>query len=176
MYCLYRGDNVNDTIAYFLQEFGETSRTKPALKKKIGEVRLDLLSKLTDGKAFSVEQEKMGMFLLLSKFLLFSAFLALDFLSPAMLTKDDTALLVHAKEQWSHIAVGHNSTQVRFTLHKKPFTEADYMVEAKNHIVITQDLPSNYVVVDKVDTDTYKGLSLKLIELHSPSEDTWTMT
>jgi hypothetical protein len=57
---IYRGEEVNQIITFFLGDFGETSRTKPALKKKIGELHVKLLAKLTEATPEALEQEKMG--------------------------------------------------------------------------------------------------------------------
>jgi hypothetical protein len=60
LYGIYRNEDHNKIVTYFLNEFGETSRTKAAIKKKLIEIERELRKYLNITTSDAVEQQKMS--------------------------------------------------------------------------------------------------------------------
>jgi len=100
------------------------------------------------------------------------------FLAPyAIHNNSDELQLVHFKNQWQSIQVGHNTEKIRFTLVKLIHPDVETTnIEGISTINWVMDIPENYKIVDKVDNDKFKGIKLKLNDLNEPSNDGWNMT
>jgi hypothetical protein len=96
--------------------------------------------------------------------------LAYEFLAPTLLrSESEQTLFVHSKHHWDLIQIGYGqSNQVRFTFNKKRVELFEFVSsDCKQTITIQHEIPPNYEIVKKFESEHWKGVELKLKEMRS---------
>lgn len=103
--------------------------------------------------------------------------LAQKFLTPILILSEEDVLFVHSVKQWHSIEVGYNETHVRFGLRKFPLTLAEgQTADQVNQVYIQVEIPPDHDVVEKFQSDTFKGVKLRLKQVKGKEKNDFSMS
>lgn len=87
-------------------------------------------------------------------------------------------VFVHQVKQWQDVKVGFNDTHVRFNLRKFPIAvkEGESVDQVSQSCFLQFEIPEDHEIIEKFESDDYKGVKLRVKGLKGKKKDDFNMS